>query len=335
MTKTNLVKSLGLVLPTLALVALALVMNPAAVRAAPGDEIARAVAGGEVIDLTVTVSEDYPAHWPYHPPFKRWIMNWFKKQPGPYTNNPCQGAGGKADTVREDLVQSVFPYFSQQYVIDDHTGTQVDFPAHFIPPPGAGMPFESKVGWMTGDKYPVDRMMGPAVVIDVRSILDKAPNAKSPLITVDMIKADERKNGAIKAGDVVIFYSGYVDKYYQPFPEGNRLAWDPIVAGTAPAWPAPTPDAVEYLAKKGVMHLAIDSPSMGPWGFEFEGKPMAQMTHVNFLKYGGSWTEFCRNLGKLPARGAYFISLSAKIVDMSGGLTRAIAIKPRGRGIGE
>ena len=130
------------------------------------------------------------------------------------------------------------------------------------------------------------------------------------------------------SGDVVLFYSGYVDKYYKPFPEGNRLAWDPIVAGTAPAWPAPTPDAVEYLANKGVRHIAIDSPSMGPWGFSFEGKPMAQMTHVNFLKYGGSWTEFCRNIGQLPARGAYFISLSAKIVDMSGGLTRAIAIKP-------
>ena len=89
---------------------------------------------------------------------------------------------------------------------------------------------------------------------------------------------------------------------------------------------------MEYLAKKGVRHLAIDSPSMGPWGFEYQGRPMAQMTHVNFLKYGGSWTEFCRNVGQLPARGAYFISLSTKIVDISGGLTRAIAIKPKGGG---
>ncbi len=302
--------------------------------AAPGDEIGAAVANGVVVDLTVTVSEDYPAHWPYHPPFKRWIMNWFKKQAGPYTGNPREGAGGAGDTVREDLVQSVFPYFSQQYVIDDHTGTQADFPAHFIPPPGADMPFESEMGWMTGDKYPVDRQMGPAAVIDVSAILDQAENAMSPLITVDMIKADEAANGEIGAGDVVLFYSGYVDKYYQPFPEGNRLAWDPIVAGTSPAWPAPTPDAAEYLAKKGVRHLAIDSPSMGPWGHSFEGNPMAQMTHVNFLKYGGSWTEFCRNIGQLPARGAYFISLSAKIVDMSGGLTRAIAIKPKGPGVG-
>jgi kynurenine formamidase len=58
------------------------------------------------------------------------------------------------------------------------------------------------------------------------------------------------------------------------------------------------------------------------------------MSHVTFLETGGSWTEFVRNLGQLPARGAYFISLSAKIVDMSGGLTRAIAIKPARPGIG-
>jgi isatin hydrolase len=308
---------------------------PATATAAPGDEIAKIVGSGEVVDLTVTISEDYPAHWPYHPPFKRWIMNWFKEQPGPYSSNPRQAVGGPGDTIHEDLVQSVAPYYSQQYVIDDHTGTQIDYPAHFIPPPGSGMPFESEMGWMTGDKYPLENQMGPAVVIDVRSIVDKAPNAKSPLITVDMIKADEAKNGEIKQGDVVIFYSGYDDKYYKPFPEGNRLAWDPIVAGTAPAWPAPDPDAVEYLAKKGVRHLAIDSPSMGPWGFEYQGRPMAQMTHVNFLKYGGSWTEFCRNVGQLPARGAYFISLSTKIVDISGGLTRAIAIKPKGGGLGE
>ena len=76
--------------------------------------------------------------------------------------------------------------------------------------------------------------MGPAVVIDVRAILDQAEPGQSPLITVDMIKADEEKNGEIQAGDVVIFYSGYVDKYYQPFPEGNRLAWDPAGQGRRP-----------------------------------------------------------------------------------------------------
>ena len=115
--------------------------------------------------------------------------------------------------MRENLVQSVFPYYSQQMVIDEHTGTQADFPAHFVPPKGSGIEFESDAGWFTGDKYPVDRMMGPAVVIDVSAMLDKADGGKSPLITPEIIQADEAANGEIKAGDVVLFYSGYDDLY--------------------------------------------------------------------------------------------------------------------------
>jgi kynurenine formamidase len=319
----------------LSALASAALMVPIVAQAAPADEIANAVKNGEVVDLTVTVAENYPAHWPFHPPFKRWTMNWFKEVPGQYGKNPNEGAGGAEDTVRGNALQSVFPYYSQQYVIDDHTGTQIDYPAHFVPPPDSGVEFANETGWLTGDKYPPERMMGPAVVIDVRAILDKAEPGKSPLITVDMIKADEEKNGEIQAGDVVIFYSGYVDKYYKPFPEGNRLAWDPLVKGNVPGWPAPDPDAVKYLADKGVTHLAIDSPSMGASSGEWEGKPLAQMTHVAFLETGGSWTEFVRNVGQLPARGAYYIATSAKIVDMSGGLSRALAIKPQGPGLGD
>ncbi|MBX2881455.1 MAG: cyclase family protein, partial [Granulosicoccus sp.] len=244
-------------------------------KADPASDIAAAVAGGEVVDLTVTISENYPAHWPFHPPFRRWTMNWFETKDGPYTANPREGAGGEGDTVKENLVQSVFPYYSQQMVIDEHTGTQADFPAHFVPPEGSGIEFQSEAGWMTGDKYPVENMMGPAVVVDVSAILDKADGGMSPLITVDMIKADEEQNGEIKAGEVVLFYSGYDDLYYKPFPEGNRLAWDPLVGGNVPGWPAPTPEAVEYLASKGVTHLATDGPSMGPIGHMWEGKPMA------------------------------------------------------------
>jgi isatin hydrolase len=319
----------------LASFATAALMVPIVAQAAPADEIANAVKNGEVVDLTVTIADNYPAHWPFHPPFKRWTMNWFQEVPGQYGKNPKEGAGGAEDTVHGNVLQSVFPYYSQQYVIDDHTGTQIDYPAHFVPPPDSGLEFANENGWLTGDKYPPERMMGPAVVIDVRDILDQADPGMSPLITVDMIKADEEKNGEIQAGDVVIFYSGYDDLYYKPFPEGNRLAWDPLVKADVPGWPAPTPDAVNYLAEKGGTHLAIDSPSMGPAGVMDGDHPMAQMTHVSFLEKGGSWTEFVRNVGQLPARGAYYIATSAKIVDMSGGLSRALAIKPQGPGLGE
>jgi hypothetical protein len=57
---------------------------------------------------------------------------------------------------------------------------------------------------------------------------------------------------------------------------------------------------VKYLADKGGTHLAIDSPSMGASSGEWEGKPLAQMTHVAFLETGGSWTEFVRNVASSP-----------------------------------
>jgi isatin hydrolase len=283
--------------------------------ASVGQAMADAVKQGEVVDLTVLISETLPGHWPTHAPFQRWTFNWFKPVQGtPYGGN---------------LAQSVFPYYGQRFVIDEHTGTQTDCPAHFIPPPGSGMPFEGPMGLKTCDKISPAQWMGPAVVIDVRSILDKAPNGKSPIITPKMIQDWEAKNGPLKQGEIVLFHAGYTDKYYKPFPEGNRFAFDPLVAQSAPGWPAPGPEAMEYLHSKGIAHAGTDGPSMGP-------VEAGQPTHVAGLKYGMTWDEMLVNLGKLPARGAFYVSLHPKIVDGSGGMTRAVAVKGKGqRGIGE
>jgi kynurenine formamidase len=279
-----------------------------------GDAIAAAMRNAEVVDLTVLISETLPAHWPSHAPFQRWTFNWFKPVKGAYNDN---------------LAQSVFPYYGQRYVIDEHTGTQLDCPAHFIPPEGSGMPFAGPMGKMTCDKMPISQWMGPAVVIDVRSILDQAPNGKSPIITPKMVQDWEAKNGALKKGDIVLFHSGYSDKYYKPFPEGDRFAFEPLILQSKPGWPAPGPETMEYLHSKGIMHVGSDGPSMGP----VEG---GQATHVAGLKYGMSWDEMLTNVGKLPARGAFYIGLPTKIVDGSGATTRVIGIKTRGqKGVGE
>ena len=52
----------------------ALLIAASAAKADPASEIAAAVGGGEVVDLTVTISENYPAHWPFHPPFRRCLL---------------------------------------------------------------------------------------------------------------------------------------------------------------------------------------------------------------------------------------------------------------------
>ncbi len=260
--------------------------------------------GYEVVDLSVIVGERWPAHWGANPPMQRWTYNWFAEQ---------------RDGVK---VPSDGPYYGQRYVIDEHTGTQTDFPAHFVPPPGSRLEFAGSAGKLTGDRYPLERMMGPAAVIDVTTLVDKAENGKSAVITLAMVQEWEKQHGEIQPGDVVLFYSGYTDRFYRPLPFGQRMTFDVVVTKTKPGWPAPAPEVMGYLYRKGVWHAGTDGPSMGP----AEG---GQAVHVAGLQYGMSWEEMLINLGKLPARGAFYIALPLKIVEQSGSPTRAMAFVPK------
>ncbi|MDE0109099.1 MAG: cyclase family protein [Bryobacterales bacterium] len=261
-----------------------------------------------VVDLTVLLAETLPAHWGSNPPFARWTNNWFEQPTNAY-GSPASGSNG--------------PYYSQRFVLDEHTGTQTDFPAHFVPPPDSGLPHAGPMGAVTGDKYPLSRQMGPAVVIDVTDLRDAAEPGFSAAITVERIQDWESEHGSIEPGEVVLFHSGYSDAYYKPFPEGARMTMDPVVLKTAPGWPAPTPEAVMYLFDRGVWHLGTDGASMGPVE---DGQP----THLAGLQQGMSWEELLINLGELPARGAFYIALPLKVADQSGAPTRAIALLPEG-----
>ncbi len=273
-----------------------------------GADLGQIAAGARVVDLTVLVSESLPAHWGANPPFARWTNNWFEVLENQYGTPATPSAA---------------PYYSQRFVIDEHTGTQTDFPAHFVPPSESGLPHAGPMGAMTGDKYPLERMMGPAVVIDVTDIRDAAEPGFSAPITVERIQAWETENGPIQPGEVVLFRSGYSDSYYKPMPEGTRFTLEPLLLKSAPGWPAPTPEAVSYLRERGVWHLGTDGASMGPVE---NGQP----THVAGLQHGMSWEELLTNLGQLPTRGAYYLALPLKIVDQSGSPARAIAFVPEG-----
>ncbi len=259
-----------------------------------------------VVDLSVLVDENVPAHFGTNLPFQRWTFNWFEPQKSTYGSiaEPSEAA-----------------YYGQRYVIDEHTGTQIDFPAHVIPPPDSGLEHAGPAGTVTGDKYPLERLMGPAAVIDVSAIRDAAEPGTSPRITVAMIEEWEITHGPIQASDIVLFRSGYSNAYFKPFPEGRRLTFEPAVEKSKPGWPAPTPEVMDYLHGKGVWHLGTDGPSMG---YTDGGLP----THAAGLKYGMSWTELLIDLDQLPARGAYFVSLPLKIADQSGSPARAIAFVP-------
>src|SRR5438105_136108 len=94
----------------------------------------------EVVDLSLVVAADLPCTWAAgHPPFQI---------------NPYIRIGPHS------------PYNSDILTIDEHTGTQFDAPAHFIPPVGSGLPNAGPFNKMTADKVPAWQLVGEACVID-------------------------------------------------------------------------------------------------------------------------------------------------------------------------
>jgi kynurenine formamidase len=245
--------------------------------AAPPSETA-----SQVLDLSLIVSTDYPCTWP--------AANWPLYQINHYRKIGRLGA-----------------YNSDILTIDGNTGTQLDFPPHSIALPDSGLPIAGKFGTAFSDKIAAWQFGGEACVIDCRELLDAAPRGRSPLIKKEHVIAWEKKYRPLGPGDVVLFHSGYTDRYYKPFPEGRRFLAEPIER-KAPAWPDPDPGCMEYLATRKVMTLGCDSPSMGPI------PDLAEPTHYAGLKHGMIWTEGATGLGQLPATGVFYCCIGPKHV---------------------
>ncbi|MFO0929731.1 MAG: cyclase family protein, partial [Gemmataceae bacterium] len=266
-----------------------LVLSVPAVRAAELD-------AKHVHDLSLLVSPRYPCVWPVG--MTQHLV----------TASQTFGPGA----YRRDLI-----------VIDEHTGTQWDAPAHFVPPPGSGLPGAGPMGLITGEKVPAWQFIGEACVIDLREHIDRAANGHSFLITPEHVQAWEKKHRPVGPGDVVLFRSDYTDRYYQPFARGGERFVHFVLRKETPGWPAPTPACMEYLASRKVMALGIDSASMGPV------PDLAVATHQAGGKHGMIWTECATNLGALPPTGAVYALLAAKHAGGSGGEARAVGITDR------
>lgn len=245
------------------------------------------------LDLSLLVAPEYPCTWP---------AGWPVFQINHYLRIGPDSA-----------------YNSDILAIDPNTGTQLDAPPHSIPRPGSGLPNAGRFGDVFTDKLPAWQLGGEACVIDCRHLLDTKPNGRSDLVLKEHVIAWEKEHRPLGPGDVVLFYSGYSDKYYVPFPAGRRFIADPV-EGKAPAWPDPDPECMEYLAGRGVKTAGTDSPSMGPIPF------LAEPTHIAGLKHGMIWTEGATGLGDLPPTGAFYCMLGPRHADGAASEARAFAV---------
>ncbi|MCY3714553.1 MAG: cyclase family protein [Gemmatimonadetes bacterium] len=284
-----------------------------------------AVKSKRVVDLSVTLSMDRPVWWPGRG-VGRHVFPYSRVQPVNYFDGPFG------------------PYWVNTHFMDAHTGTHVDPPAHYGPPPGfdtgrydetvraALREFEAEHGplkrtEMTTEKVPLHHFMGPARVVNVQHRVgttswDDWP--ASPAITLDDVRRHEDLYGEIEDGEVVLFHTGHTDTHFRRF---IRVVMEQTVKapldGQSEGWPAPGAEVIAYLAGKGVKHVGIDTPDMG------SVDPVESMkTHWTAVNHDMIFTEYLIGVGQLPPKGAFFIFLCPHLENNHGGPGRAIAILP-------
>lgn len=258
-----------------------------------------------VVDLTLLLAEDLPCTWPGHMWYQHKTFSWFSN---------------RGDPAAPLINRSGVGYQTRWLAIDEHTGTHLDAPSHFVAPPHSGLESAAPAGETSIDRVPLNQTMGPASVIDVTTLSEAGEPGCSPLIKAERIREWEHDNGPLKPGDIVLFHTGW-DRLYRRGTEGARYGWDVLVNGVEPGWPAPDAECVTYLYEQGVRCVGTDGLSVGAAD---NGAP----AHLAGLTRSMVFVEALTNLSGLPARGAYFLMLTLRIEGGSGGPGRAIAVLP-------
>ena len=188
-----------------------------------------------------------------------------------------------------------------KFTTADHGGTHLDAPAHF---------FEG--GWRT-HQIPIEHLVGPAAVIDIR---EKASTDPDYQLTVEDLKAYEDEYGKIPCGAIVLLNSDW-DKYY-PSPTQTFGTQTPNDSTTF-HFPGFHVEAIDWLARYRDVHvIGTDTPSID------YGQSQTYPAHQRIGKAGICGLENVANLNKLPPKGATIFVGVMKLFDGSGGPARVI-----------
>jgi kynurenine formamidase len=222
-----------------------------------------------VVDLSQTLEEHMPSY-PTHSKFFHTLW-------GSYWH------GGRSLTY--------------QLLMNEHSGTHVDAPAHFISDAKAE-------AHKTIDQIAPSRLIGRGVRLDCRE------SKEGDSISAAFIKQWEAQHGAVEAGDIVVFNFGW-SAHWGLRPDDRRYLAD---------WPGVSMEAAEYLVSKRVAAIGVDSLSPDP-----PAALAATPIHPMVLEKQVLIIENLTRLDELPDF-FLFVALPLKIRQGSGSPIRAIAL---------
>jgi kynurenine formamidase len=197
-------------------------------------------------------------------------------------------------------------YAANAFSMPEHGGTHLDAPIHFAE------------GGVTADRIPLERLVLPAVVIDVRA--QAAKDADYRLRPED-VRVFEARHGTIPAGSAVLLCTGWDQRW----PDRKRYLGDDTPGDASRLhFPSFGPEAATLLVEeRRVGALGADVASID------YGQSKDFMVHRIASARGVPGFENLKELTALPPTGALLLALPIKIEGGSGGPLRAVALVPR------
>jgi kynurenine formamidase len=198
-------------------------------------------------------------------------------------------------------------YEANSFSTAEHGGTHLDAPIHFA------------AGRHHADEIPLERLIGPAVVIDVTK---QAAANRDYQVSVADFEAWEARHGRLPERIIVLLRTGF-GRYWP-----DRVRYMGTAARGPEAvkelhFPGLHPDAARWLAEQREIHaIGLDTPSID------YGQSAGFESHRILFEQNIPAFENVANLERLPATGFEVIALPMKIRGGSGGPLRIVAILP-------
>jgi len=207
----------------------------------------------------------------------------------------------------EGVTDAGYYYAAHRMRLAEHGGTHLDAPRHF------------HEGGSTTERVPLERLIAPAVVVDVREA--SAKDADYAFRVADLERF-EAAHGRIPDGAALLFATGFAARW----PDRLRyLGTDERGPGAVAKlhFPGLDPAAARWLvAKRKLAAVGLDTASIDPGTSQrFESHQILFAAEIPAF-------ENLAALDLLPPTGATLIALPMKIAGGSGGPLRAVAILP-------
>jgi kynurenine formamidase len=191
-------------------------------------------------------------------------------------------------------------FHAYQVTFDEHTGTHLDGPAHFV------------AGGISADRLPVDRLLAPLVVVSIKSRADRDPDA---MVRMDDLIGWEKTHGRIPSGAVVAMHSGWDAR----IGDAKRFL-NPDAKNTL-HFPGFSEEAARFLVQeRDIAGVGVDTLSLDA------GVAQKFVAHLAILGAGKYGVEVLANLGMVPPAGATIIVGGPKHLGATGGPARVFAV---------